>query len=530
MFDSGCPSGFDKTSSQPTQLSRRTFLLGMTSLLALGLPPGVQAQSDFAPFSFAFVSDIHLCSGLPDNTALLQESQLFLQDVVKQLNMRKLDFVIFGGDQIEGPGKDDAYWNLFIDCLQILNAPWYFILGEADISGRSPVDKMVEFGPDLKGRGLTNGHPYWSADPVKDVHIIGLDTSRPNTTTGDLSSEQLNWLKSDLAANKGKFTMAFSHHPLLAPPPYDGGPPWDDYMVVQGASAREILAGSRDVRLCVSGHVPINKIQQEGGIWYVSASTVAIYPCQFKIFTVSPEAVHVETLQVNYDALVKKAKKIMETSRLAFQYSSTNPRGFIKLTEGDELDRNALLPLVSGAVSQKNEKKKKDKKEKGEKSKKEDKEAKSEKTGKSDKSEKTDRAEKAEKSDKSEKSAEENGAADSSPKGHGRTRRYQGKSEGKESSTLEEKPADKAEDPAKPAKKAVESKAGSADLSPAPAAGTTPSASSSSSPSSSTSPSPAPSPAPTPSPAPALPKPTPPRPAPSPVLPKPAPPDLTPTK
>jgi len=359
--------------------------MGLTALLALGLPEGAEAAVDFAPFSFAFISDVHLCTGMPDNMALLQESQLFLQDVVKQLNMRKLDFVIFGGDQVEGPGKDGAFWNLFIDVLQVSNAPWYFVLGESDVSGRASVDKMVEYGPDFKGRGLTSGKPYWSADPVPNVHLVGLDTSKPNTSTGDLSADQLNWLKSDLAANRGKFTMAVSHHPLLAPPPYDGGPPWDDYMVVQGASAREILGSSKDVRLCVSGHVPINKVQQEGGVWYVSAATLAMYPCQFKVFTVSPQAIHVETLQISYDALVKKAKKIMETSRLAFQYSSTKPQTFLKLAEGEELDRNALLPLVSGAVSQQAQKKK----------------------GKGGKKEKPDKAEKAEKAEKAHKGKDE---------------------------------------------------------------------------------------------------------------------------
>ncbi len=388
MLKSGFASGFDQPSGQDHPLSRRTFLLGLSSFLALGLPGRAEAQAGFAPFSFAFISDVHLCTGLSDTTALLQESQLFLQDVVKQLNGLKLDFVIFGGDNVEGPGKDDVFWNLFIDCLQILNAPWYFILGEADVSGRTLVDKMVEFGPDFKGRGLTSGKPYWSADPLPGVHLIGLDTSKPNTTTGDLSQDQLNWLKTDLQANRGKFTFVASHHPLLAPPPYDGGPPWDDYMVLQGASAREILGGSRDVRLCVSGHVPVNKVQQEGNIWYVSSSTLSIYPCQFKIFTVSPQAVHVETLTISYGALVKKAKKMMETSRLAFQYSSSRPETFLRIAEGEEIDRNALLPLVSGAVSKREEKKKEKKPKRDKKEEKAEKAEKTEKAGKSDKSSK----------------------------------------------------------------------------------------------------------------------------------------------
>ena len=403
MLESGFASGLDQTSGQNPGLSRRTFMLALSSLLALGSIPGqAEALSDFTPFSFAFISDVHLCINQPDGLALLQQSQLFLSDVVKQLNLRQLDFVIFGGDQVEGPGKDDVNWNLFIDCLQILNAPWYFVLGEADVSGRAVVDKMLEYGPDFKGRGLTTGKPYWSADPAAGVHIVGLDTSKQNTTTGDISAEQLKWLKSDLEANKDKFTIAFSHHPLLAPPPYDSGPPWDDYMVPQGASAREILAEARNVRLCVSGHVPINKIQKEGAVWYVSAATLAIYPCEFKIFTVSPESIRVETHQVSFDAIVqKKAKKIMETSRLAFQYSSTKPQTFLKLAEGEDLDRNAMLPMVSGSVSQKAEKKKvKEKKVREEKPSRSQKQAEKEEAAAKDKKDVPDQTEKKDQTDK----------------------------------------------------------------------------------------------------------------------------------
>ena len=507
MVEKGSRSGKDPTSSLATVISRRAFvggLLGVGSLLSLGLHLPARADA-FRRFSFAFISDIHLCTGQGDNTNLLQESQLFLQDVVKQLNARELDFVIFGGDQVETVGKDDAFWNLFIDCLAILNAPWYFILGEADVSGKRAVDKMVEFGPDLKGRGLTSGKPYWSADPLDGVHMIGLDTSKPNTTTGDISIEQLNWLKTDLSANKGKFTMAFSHHPLLAPPPYDGGPPWDDYMVPQGASAREILAGSRDVRLCVSGHVPINKVQQEGSIWYVSAATVSMYPCQFKIFSVTPETIHLETLTVSYGALVKKARGMMETGRLAYQYSSARPASFLKLAEGEELDRNAMLPLVSGAVSQKAEKKKgKEKKSKEDKSKEKEKEEES-----TDKSDKSDKSDKTNKSDSGEK--HERKHSDRSSR-----RKHKEESESKPEDKPEDK-TEKASDSSDLKEKPVDSKSSSptpptptppTPPTPAPHRPTPPTPPAPPKPPKPPSPSPAPAPAP-PAPVPKAPSPTP---------------------
>jgi hypothetical protein len=349
-----------------SQITRRHFLMGLGALTCFGNLTALSAQAafNFAPFSFAVVTDSNLSHGLPDNLKLLQESQLFLQDAIKTINEQKVDFVLFAGDQIEGPGKDDQYWQLFVDIMSVLNCPWYFVLGEADVTGPPAVDKMVTFGPDFKGKGLTSGKSYWSVDPAEGVHLIGLDTAKANSPTGDLSPAQLTWLKQDLAANKGKMTIVVSHHPLLAPPPYDGGPPFEEFIVSQGASAREILGASADVRLAISGHVPISKIQRERNIWYVSCPPLVTYPCEFRLFNVSPQGVTVETLGVRYEALVKKGKKVLGSSRLAFQYSNLKPESFLRLAEGSELDRQAYLPLAPGAVAQRLVKKKAKGKEK----------------------------------------------------------------------------------------------------------------------------------------------------------------------
>lgn len=350
-------------------ISRRTLLLGLTGL-GLGLS-GLNSKTEAAvglyePFSFAFVSDVHLTTGQSDNYRLLQESQLFLQDVVKTLNNEKLNFVIFGGDQVEGPGKDEANWNLFIDVVQTLNHPWNFVLGETDVSGPSVVDKKRTYGPDWKGKGLDSDNSYWSQDPLPGVHIIGLDTSRPNSNTGDISNAQLDWLKEDLKTHARRFTIVFSHHPLLPPSPYDGGPPWEEYTCAQGANVREIIGGSKYVKLAVNGHIPVSKIQKEGDIWYVSCPGVSVYPCAFRIFRLTPDAVTVETYQISYGALVKKARKLLLESKMAFNYSSRQPDEFAILCEGTKLDQNAVLPLIPGKPIEPHKvaKKKKQKKEK----------------------------------------------------------------------------------------------------------------------------------------------------------------------
>ena len=289
---------------------------------------------------------------------MLQESQLFLQDVVKSLNGHNVAFTIFGGDNVESPGKDDTNWQLFLDVAQGLTAPWNFVLGESDVSGLSPVNKMRTFGPDWKGKGIETNQSYWSQDPINGVHIIGLDTSRTNSNTGDLGKAQLDWLKEDLKMHQRRFTIAFSHHPLLPPPPYDGGPPWDDYIVPNGDSAREIFGSSKYVRLVVSGHVHVSKVQQERDIWYVSCPSLAVYPCAYRLFHVTPESITIETYQVSFPALVKKARLALATSAMAYKYSGNRPASFADLADGSRMDSEVALPLVPGKPIQQIAKKK----------------------------------------------------------------------------------------------------------------------------------------------------------------------------
>lgn len=350
------------------KISRRAFLFTLATVSCLPFAKSAQAAVGlFDPFSFAYITDVHLTSGVPDTFKMLQESQLFLQDVVKALNAEKLDFIVFGGDQVEKPGQNDANWQLFLDVVQGLNCPWTFVLGEQDVSGPPAVDKMRTYGPDWKGKGIETNQPYWSQSPLPGVHLIGLDTSKAGTVTGDLSSEQLEWLKEDLKSNPRRFTIVFSHHPLLAPSPYDSGPPWDEYVVPQGALAREILGSSKYVRLALSGHVHMTKIQQERDLWYVSNPSLAVFPCAYRIFHVTPETVTVETYQVQFPALIKKARALLVNSQLAFKYNEKDLEAFPELALGDKLDRDAVMPLSPGGqlepVNRKRKKKEKEQQE-----------------------------------------------------------------------------------------------------------------------------------------------------------------------
>ncbi len=335
----------DQATVYRARLSRRQLLFALCGIAVLPLWPSASAKSsNQRAFQFGYLTGSYLISGQPDDFRLLQESQLFLQDAIKTLSREKLDFVIFGGDNVIGPGKDDVNWQLFIDIAQSLSCPWQFVLGENDISGSIPVDPMRTYGRDWKGKGIETDKTYWSQDPLEGVHLIGLDTSEPNSTAGYLSGQQLAWLEKDLQTNANNFTIVVSHHPLLPPPPFDGGPPWDKYIVPQGPSAREIIGQQGSACLALSGHVHISKIQREKNVWYISSPSLNVYPCAFRIFRVTADSVSVETYQISFPALVKKARRQIENWSLPYKYSP-KVQAFVDLMEGAKTDKFACLPL-----------------------------------------------------------------------------------------------------------------------------------------------------------------------------------------
>src|SRR3990167_3868949 len=92
----------------PVRIARRKFLLGLAGLSVMSWRlPAAHAYTPFRPFSFAHVTDIYLCNDTPDSFILTQESQLFLQELVKELNRERPHFVMFGGDQVHTLGKNE---------------------------------------------------------------------------------------------------------------------------------------------------------------------------------------------------------------------------------------------------------------------------------------------------------------------------------------------------------------------------------------------------------------------------------------
>src|SRR5262249_21217731 len=86
-----------------------------------------------------------------------------------------------------------------------------------------------------------------------------------------------------------------------------------------------------------------------------------VYPCAYRIFRVTPENITIETYQINFPALIKKARKSMAESTLSYRYDQGKPERFLALLDGERTDNDVLLPLAAGGRAQPLPKKKKKK-------------------------------------------------------------------------------------------------------------------------------------------------------------------------
>ncbi|MFA5031726.1 MAG: metallophosphoesterase [bacterium] len=123
-------------------------------------------------------------------------------EIVKEVERVKPDFVITVGDMIEGDNKDNE-WKEYKKIISPLSMPIYFTPGNHDIRD------------DTTCRIYENqiGKPYYSFD-YKNLHFIFLDNSRWESTV-ELPKEQIDWLTKDLQEHqKADYTFAFFHKPL----------------------------------------------------------------------------------------------------------------------------------------------------------------------------------------------------------------------------------------------------------------------------------------------------------------------------
>lgn len=212
-------------------------------------------------FSFVQISDSHIGFNKEANknvTATLQEA-------VNKVNLlaRAPDFLIHTGDlsHLSKPAEFDTLDQVLRACKA---GQRFFVPGEHDMLADNGQQYLARYGKGTMGAG-------WSSFDHKGVHFIGLVNvvDLKAGGLGNLGTEQLNWLKKDLAGRSGSTPIVvFAHIPLWTIYPEWG---WgtDD-----GATALSYLKRFGSVTI-LNGHIHQVMQKVEGNVSFHTAMSTA---------------------------------------------------------------------------------------------------------------------------------------------------------------------------------------------------------------------------------------------------------------
>lgn len=304
-------------------------LTGLVLSLCLAIFIGVSGlqicSANTSNLRFAQISDVHYSNFEKDTSyKLLVNSGDLLADAISQVNCTpNIDFVMFTGDMINKPRKDQLF--CFIKYANLLNSPWYAVLGNHDIAHDGTLTKKLYI-------DILNGHnpsfcfnnSYYSFVPKKGYKIIGLDTiiDYKMTSQGEVSDEQLKWLKSELDHSKNDVVVIFTHVPLIEPFPSENHRLKNSYEV-------KLLLKKYDNPIIVcSGHYHATKVFQEDNILYISTPSLVSYPNAFRVINICPNRktvlVDVYLKETNLKSLQTRAKNNCMGSNML--YGNENDR------------------------------------------------------------------------------------------------------------------------------------------------------------------------------------------------------------
>jgi 3',5'-cyclic AMP phosphodiesterase CpdA len=252
----------------------RTLLI--LALLASGCG---REQAPKPDFTFAFLTDIHIT---PDRSAPEK-----FRRAIDTVNVLKPDFVLTGGDLIMDAlwakrSRADSLYQLYISLIKGFQMPVYHTVGNHELYAfytRDIDTTDLDYGDGMYRKYL--GNPWYSFDH-KGWHFIvlkSIEQTPGRTYQGEVSGEQLEWLRNDLAMVDSLTPIAVSVHiPLITV--YDQWREGGQYVngpanvITNGREVMDLLR-TRNIRLILQGHLHLLEEMVVDGVHVITGGAVS---------------------------------------------------------------------------------------------------------------------------------------------------------------------------------------------------------------------------------------------------------------
>jgi len=258
---------------------------------------------------FALIADPHItipnpetgwnCPVIPNESTLYRQSVELLEAAITEINaVPDLDFVLVAGDLTKDsePYNHDRARELF----SRFGKPVYCVSGNHDQSRSTRLRPAAYLDPSVVPVETPDiprlygdfgfkdtGRAAYSCNPTADIHLVGICSNKPDQDGGWIAPDMLAWLDHDLEANcnGGREPIIMLHHSIIDHVPGESINPTFAWFHVENAEELKAILRKHGVRVTLTGHLHIQDVKEEAGLYNIVTASLAGYPHAYRILT-----------------------------------------------------------------------------------------------------------------------------------------------------------------------------------------------------------------------------------------------------
>lgn len=265
-------------------------------------------------FRFAIVSDLHIALpetvwDSPHRFHLVEISIPVLETIFDRLAQLDLAFLLIPGDLTQHGEPENHRW--LADRLQHLPYPCYVIPGNHDVPALHGDDRAIglsdfaAYYPHCGYGGeseLSDRHPLdYTCELLPGLHLVALNSNHFNAEgkqIGGLQETQVQWLDRVLTQRQGDEVWLMVHHNVLEHLPGQSLSALGRRYMLDNAPVVADLLRSHGVRLVFTGHLHVQDIARDRGLYDITTGSTVTYPHPYRVLEYSNDARGVPWLQV----------------------------------------------------------------------------------------------------------------------------------------------------------------------------------------------------------------------------------------